>query len=85
MNKTAAIKSPDPLLIALFIALFIWQLFWKGVALWKTSQLKQRNWFIALFILIPFNDLAILELVYLFWFAKKRMTFDEIRSWVKRG
>lgn len=74
----------DPLLIALIIVLTLWQFFWKGVALWRTSQLKQRNWFIALFILVPFNDVGIVELIYLFWFAKKRMTFKEIKSWVKK-
>ena len=78
------VTSPDPLIIALIIILSIWQLAWKGVALWRTSQLKQRNWFIALFILIPFNDLAILEIIYLFWFAKRRMTIAEIKSWFKR-
>ena len=45
----------------------------------------QRNWFIVLFILVPFNDLGIVELIYLFWFAKKRMTIPEIKSWIKRG
>lgn len=78
-------KAPlDPLLIALIIILTVWQFFWKGVALWRTSQLKQRNWFIALFILVPFNDVGIVELIYLFWFAKKRMTLKEIKSWVKK-
>ncbi len=77
-------KAPDPLIIALIVILSIWQIFWKGVALWRTSQLKQRNWFVALFILVPFNDLGILEIVYLFWFAKKRLTISEIKSWVTR-
>lgn len=78
------LSTPDPLIIVLIIILSIWQLAWKGISLWRSSQLRQRNWFVALFILIPFNDLAILEIVYLFWFAKKRMTITEIKSWVKR-
>jgi hypothetical protein len=73
---------PQPVFIGFIIILSIWQIFWKGVALWRTSQLKQRNWFIALFILIPFNDLGILELIYLFRFAKKRMTIAEVQSWL---
>lgn len=77
-------KQPDPLIIGLIIILSIWQLFVKGVAIWRASQLKQRNWYIALFILIPLNELGILELVYLFWFAKKRLTIDEVKSWFVR-
>ena len=82
--KKAVSNNPDPLLIALVIILSIWQLIWKGIALWRTSQSKQRNWFVALFILIPLNDLGILEIVYLFWFAKKRLTIAEIKSWIIR-
>lgn len=81
MKKVA---SPDPLIIAVIIILSIWQLVWKGIALWRSSQLKQRNWFIALFILIPLNDMGILEIIYLFWFAKKRLTISELKSWVRR-
>lgn len=85
MKKVTVAHAPDPLIIGLIIILSIWQIAWKGIALWRTSQLKQRNWFIALFILIPFNDLAILEIIYLFWFAKKRMTITELKSWVRRS
>lgn len=77
-------KQPDPLIIGLIIILSIWQLFVKGVAIWRASQLKQRNWYIALFILIPLNELGIIELVYLFWFAKKRLTLNEVKSWFVR-
>jgi len=77
-------STPDPLIIAVIIVLSIWQFIWKGIALWRSSQLKQRNWFVALFVLIPFNDLAILEIVYLFWFAKKRMTISELKSWFRK-
>lgn len=46
----------------------LWVLPWKGVALWKASKNSQRNWFIALLVL---NTLAILEIVYIFYFSKK--------------
>ena len=58
--------------------LFIWSLFWKGIALWKTAQFKQRNWYVVLLVL---NTLGILEIVYLFRYAKKRLTFDEMKTW----
>jgi len=72
------------LLVLLFI-ISIWQLFWKGVALWRSANQKQRNWFLAMFILIPLNDFGIIELVYLFRFSKKRLTIDEVKSWFQKN
>jgi methionyl-tRNA synthetase len=46
-----------------------WVLPWKGVALWKAANNKHKGWFIALFLL---NTLAILEIIYIFYFSKKR-------------
>lgn len=63
----------------LLLILFIWSLIWKGIALWRAANLKQRNWFIAILVL---NTIGIVELFYLFRFAKKRLTIDEIRSWM---
>ncbi len=45
-----------------------WTLPWKGVALWKAAKNGHKKWFIALFLL---NTLAILEIIYIFYFAKK--------------
>lgn len=74
-------QIPEPILISIAIFLSVYQLFIKGFAIWKASRYKQRNWFVGLFILIPFNDLGILELIYLFRFAKKQLTIREIKSW----
>jgi len=52
----------------IFIILGIWELAWKGFALWKASQNKQRNWFIAILII---NTIGILPIVYLKFFQKK--------------
>lgn len=71
----------DPLLIALFIFLSAIQLTIKGFALWRAASSKQRNWFIALFILLPLNDLGIFEVIFLFRFAKKKLTVTEIKGW----
>ncbi|MDP2649434.1 MAG: DUF5652 family protein [bacterium] len=60
------------------VALFIWSLIWKGLALWRAANLKQRNWFIVLLVL---NTLGIVEIIYLFRFAEKKLTIKEIRSW----
>ena len=62
----------------LLYILFIWSLFWKGIALWRSAQLHQRNWFIAMLIL---NTIGILEIIYLLRFAKKKLTTKEVKEW----
>lgn len=61
--------------------IFLWSTFWKGLALWRASQNQQLKWFLALLIL---NTVGILEIVYLFKFAKKKLTIGEIQSWIAR-
>lgn len=56
------------LLIIVYLAL-LWTLPWKGVALWKAARNKHQTWFIVLFLV---NTLAILEILYIFVFSKKR-------------
>ena len=46
-----------------------WCLPWKGVALWKAAQRSQKWWFIALLII---NTLAVLPILYIFVFSKKK-------------
>ncbi len=75
-------KTPDPLSLTLIIIISVIQLSIKGFALWRASQGKQRNWFIVLFVLIPINEFGIVEILYLFKFAKKRLTLAEISSWL---
>jgi methionyl-tRNA synthetase len=57
------ILSPKILLLIL-----TWTLPWKGVALWRAAKNSHQKWFIAILIL---NTLAILEIVYLFYFNRK--------------
>lgn len=59
-------------------AFYIWSLVWKGLALWRASRLKQRNWFVAILVL---NTLGILEIAYLFFFAKEKMKLEELKFW----
>ncbi len=63
--------------------IFLWATFWKGVALWRASQGRQTKWFVVL--LISINTVGILELIYLFKFAKKTLTIAEIKSWMSRS
>jgi len=59
------------LLILLLVA---WTLPWKGIALWRAAGNRQLWWFVALFLL---NTLAILEIVYIFAFSKKKKATPE--------
>lgn len=63
----ASLFNNTPFLIG-YVMLVIWSLVWKGIALWKSAQNRQRNWFIVLLIL---NTFGILEILYLFYFVKK--------------
>lgn len=64
----------------ILFALYIWSIIWKGVALWRAANLKQRNWFIGMLLL---NTLGILELAYLFFFATKKLKLKELKFWEK--
>jgi hypothetical protein len=46
----------------------LWSIPWKGVALWKSARLSHTKWFIALLII---NTFGILEIIYIFFVAKK--------------
>lgn len=56
-------------LVATIPFLLIWSLVWRGLALWKAAQEGSKPWFVALLVL---NTAGILEILYIFVFAKKR-------------
>lgn len=45
----------------------IWSIFWKGMALWKAAQRRDKWWFIAILIL---NTLGILDIFYLYVYVR---------------
>lgn len=55
------------LAMALSFGLSAWILVWKGLALWRAAQKKQVVWFI---ILMCFNTLGLLEIIYFFWLSQ---------------
>ena len=54
----------------LFILVILWSIFWKGLALWHSARRNEPWWFLALLVI---NTLGILEIIYLFFFAKLKM------------
>jgi len=55
----------------ILILIALWEIPWKGIALWKAARNKDLIWFI---ILLVVNTLAILEILYIFFFSKKKKT-----------
>ena len=51
------------------------------MALWRAAKFGQRNWFIAILVV---NAVGILEIVYLFGFAKTKMQLSELKFWGKK-
>jgi methionyl-tRNA synthetase len=54
------------------LALVLWTLPWKGVALWRAAHNDDKKWFIALLVV---NTLGLLEIAYIFYFGK--LTTDD--------
>lgn len=48
--------------LALLLVLGIWDLVWRGLALWRAGGNRQQGWFIALLII---NSAGILPIIYL--------------------
>ncbi|MEK7542710.1 MAG: DUF5652 family protein [Patescibacteria group bacterium] len=49
------------------VALVVWSLIWKGIALWKAVKNDSKPWFVALLIV---NTVGLLEILYIFWLYK---------------
>ena len=71
-----------PISPVLQYVLLVWSIAWKGLALWRASKNDQKNWFIAILVV---NTLGILEIVYLFAFAKKKMTLSDLFFWKSKS
>jgi Family of unknown function (DUF5652) len=48
--------------VTVFVIVMLWELAWKGLALWRAAQQSQRIWFIALLVI---NSAGILPIGYL--------------------
>lgn len=77
MDYLAPLQNMPPTVL---FALLVWSYSWKGLALWRAGRNKQRNWFIALLIL---NTVGLLEITYLFFFAKEKLALDDLLFWKK--
>jgi hypothetical protein len=53
------------------IVLAIWEIVWKGVALYKSARNRQHYWYVALLII---NTVGILPILYILFFQKNKNT-----------
>lgn len=54
--------------VAGVVALALWSIMWKGIALWVSARGSQKGWFVALLVI---NTAGILEIIYLLFFKKR--------------
>ncbi len=66
--------NQNPLIFGLIVA---WMLTWKGLALWKAARLSHKWWFV---IILLANTLGILEIIYLFFIARKYTIEEEVEE-----
>jgi len=59
----------NPLFVAIILACIIWELTWKGFALWKAARNNHGVWFVCIII---FNTVGILPIVYLLFNKTKK-------------
>ncbi len=64
-----SLLQTNPQYMSLIFILVLWELVWKGIALWKAARESQKYWFIAILIL---NTVGILPILYIFLFKKGR-------------
>lgn len=49
--------------------MLVWVIAWKGWALWVAARKDSKPWYVALLII---NTIGVLEILYIFYFSKKR-------------
>jgi hypothetical protein len=69
VDTSFSLLQTNPQYMFLILILILWELVWKGIALWKAAKESQKYWFIAILIL---NTVGILPILYIFLFKKGR-------------
>ena len=78
MSDLQFFQTPQGIFL-IFLLLF-WVIPWKGVALWRAARNNHRIWFLVLLVV---NTFAVLEIVYLFYFSKKKGSGIPFLKWKK--
>jgi hypothetical protein len=68
-------------LICLIVILSVWELIWKGIALWKCGRNNQLAWFVCILL---FNTVGILPILYLLFFQKDESEIKHVAKKKKK-
>ena len=71
------LTSSAGIFISIIIIVALWNIVWKGMALWKAAKNNSKSWFIFLLII---NTLGILEILYIYYFSKKKNKNNKINN-----
>jgi len=69
MEPFGTIAALSAFTMSVLLILILWELIWKGIAMWKCGRNNQLAWFIVILIL---NTAGILPIIYLAFFQKKK-------------
>ena len=69
MNELIELKNTIESLLPVIIVLFIWEVVWKLIGLWKSARNNQIGWFIAIAII---NSLGVLPIIYILRSRKQK-------------
>ncbi len=76
--QSSDLITPGSGFFFLMAALFIWDVVWRGIGMWKSARNSHLIWFVAILV---FNTLGILPIVYLLFFQKrKRLVVDTAKG-----
>lgn len=75
----SSLSQTQLLIIGLIVG--VWELVWKGIALWKSARSYQKNWFIAILV---FNTLGLLPIIYLKFFQRRKRTSKKPKNLLKK-
>ncbi len=57
----------EDIILILLVFIVIWELLWKGIALWRAARNGHSTWYIFLLI---FNTMGLLPIFYIAFFSK---------------
>ena len=63
--------------ITIITIIALWELIWKGLALWQAARQNDKLWYL---LILSFNTVGILPIVYIFIISKGKSTKKEPNS-----
>ena len=75
MESVQALARLAHIPLWVIVAVFVWSLVWKGLALWRAALLRHKCWFIVLLVV---NTLGLLEIFYLFFISRRYKVLVEV-------